>query len=191
MLPGISCAFPFSMNVLRIAGCAGVLCAASALPASAHHEAIYGAQSSLGVSADRHVTAQVFTRATGPRGEHVQETTTVLSGGMSPGGGPLSMSVVVPFSVIAGEPGRGARIGLKNAIVAGRYRVDLRELNRVIGTEDAYVLGVGGIEIPTGTVDHGFFEGAPAAVTGLSLGLERRPISGIAYAASAIVSLRR
>jgi hypothetical protein len=84
--------------------------------------------------------------------------------------------------VIAGEPGRGTHIGLENAIVAGRYRVDLPAVNRLIGSQESYVLGVGGIEIPTGTIDYGFFEGAPAAVAGLSIGLERRPVSVIAYA---------
>jgi hypothetical protein len=128
------------------------------------------------------MTAQVFTRTTGPRGQRVQETTTVLSGGKSLGGGPFSMSLVVPFSIIAGEQGRAAHIGLENAIVAGRYRVDLRGVNRLFGAEESYVLGVGGIEVPTGTIDHGFFEGAPAAVAGVSVGLERRPISVIAYA---------
>ena len=170
------------MRILQITACTALLCAGEAIPANAHHEAIYGAQSSLGVSADSYLTAQMFTRTTGPRGQRVQETTTVLSGGKSLGGGPLSMSVVVPFSIIAGEPGRGTRVGLENTIVAGRYRVDLRGVSRLIGAEESYVLGVGGIEVPTGTIDHGFFEGAPAAVAGLSVGLERRPISVIAYA---------
>ena len=170
------------MNVLRKAACTAFLCAAGASPAGAHHEAIYGAQSSLGVSADSYMTAQVFTRSTGPSGRRVQETTTVLSGGKSLGGGPLSLSIVVPFSVIAGEPGRGTHIGLENAIVAGRYRVDLPAVNRLIGSQESYVLGVGRIEIPTGTIDYEFFEGAPAAVAGLSVGLERRPVSLIAYA---------
>src|SRR5688572_20407763 len=170
------------MKLLQKAACTAVLYAAGASPASTHHEAIYGAQSSLGVSANSYMAAQVFTRSTGPRGRRVQETTTVLSGGKSLGGGPLSMSVVVPFSIIGGEPGRSTRIGLENAIVAGRYRMDLRGMNRLFRTEESYVLGVGGLELPIGTIDHGFFEGAPAAVAGLSVGLERRPISVIAYA---------
>jgi hypothetical protein len=168
------------MQVLRIFAAATALLTA-ATPAVAHHEAIYGAQSSLGVSSDRYVTGQIFTRTTGPSGQRVQETTTVLSGGLSPGGGPFSMSVVVPFSLIAGEPGRGTHVGLENAIVAGRYRVDLAGVNRILGTEESYVLGVAGIEVPTGTIDHGFFQGAPAVVAGVSVGMERRPVSIIGY----------
>jgi hypothetical protein len=161
---------------------AAILLAAGTTPAAAHHEAIYGAHSALGVSSDRYISAQTFTRTVGPAGERVRETTTVLSGGLSPGGGPVSLAVVVPFSVIAGEPGRGTRLGLENAIVAGRYRVNLPGLSRLLRTEEGYVLGVGGIEIPTGTIDYGFFEGAPAVVGGLTVGLERRPVSMIGYA---------
>jgi hypothetical protein len=65
--------------------------------AGAHHEAIFGPQSAL-LSADRVVSAQLFTRQTGPKGERVQETTMVLSGGLSPTRAPLSVSFVLPFS---------------------------------------------------------------------------------------------
>lgn len=170
------------MLTRRIVAGAVMLLVYGTTPAAAHHEAIYGAHSALGVSADRYISAQTFTRTVGPSGERVRETTTVLSGGLTPGGGPVSLAVVVPFSVIAGEPGRGTHVGLENAIVAGRYRVNLPGVNRFLQTEESYVLGVGGIEVPTGTVDYGFLKGAPAVVGGLTVGLERRPVSMIGYA---------
>jgi hypothetical protein len=158
---------------------AAVVLAIAASPASAHHEAIYGASSALGVSADRYFTGQLFTRRTGPPDDETQETTTVLSGGFTPGKSPMSLSVVVPFSVVA--DGDGRRVGLENAIVAGRYRMNLPALARALRLEESSVLGAVGIEVPTGTIDYGFFEGAPAAVGGVTVGLERRPISIISY----------
>ena len=73
----------------------------SAAPAWAHHDAIYGPQSALVLSGERYLTVQVFSRQTGPKDGRVQETTTVLSGGLAFRRLPVSLSIVVPFSVIA------------------------------------------------------------------------------------------
>jgi len=161
---------------LRIVALA-VMCVALASPAGAHHEAIFGPQSAL-LSGDRVFTAQIFSRQTGPKGERVQETTVVLGGGVSPARRPISVSVVMPVSVISGFG--GSRVGMENAIVAGRYRIDLSPLSRTLGG-DCYVLGVAGIELPTGTIDHEFAHGPAAVIAAGSLGLERRPFSVIGY----------
>jgi hypothetical protein len=92
----------------------------AAIPAAAHHEAIFGPASPLVYSGGRYISAQVFTRQTGPEGQRVQETTTVLSGGISPTRLPVSNSAVVPFSVIAPGAGGGTQVGLENAIMMGR-----------------------------------------------------------------------
>jgi hypothetical protein len=152
-----------------------------AAPAAAHHEAIFGPASPLVFSGTRYFTAQVFTRRTGPPGERVQETTTVLSGGFSPTRVPVSISVVMPFSVIASGVNGGTRLGLENAIVMARYSVKLSAVERALGVEDSYVLGGGGIELPTGTVDYDFGQGAPALVGGGLFSVERRPFSLIGY----------
>jgi hypothetical protein len=81
--------------------------------ASAHHEAIFGPQSAAVLSPHTFATAQVFTRRTGPSSERTHETTTVLSGGFAPTGGPLSVSVVVPFTFVA----RGGRGRLQSGLI--------------------------------------------------------------------------
>jgi hypothetical protein len=152
-----------------------------AAPAWAHHEAIYGSQSALVLSGERYVTVQVFSRQTGPKDERVQETTTVLSGGLSSPRWPVSLSIVVPFSVIAEGTRGGTRIGLENAVVAARYRLDAPAIARRLHVQEGYLLAVGGVELPTGTIDYDFGQGAPATVAGGQFGLERRPFSVIAY----------
>jgi hypothetical protein len=152
-----------------------------AVPAAAHHEAIFGPASPLVFSGTRYFTAQVFTRRTGPPGERVQETTTVLSGGFSPTRVPMSISVVMPFSVIAPGASGGRQVGLENTIVMARYSVPLPAVARAFGVEDSYVLGGGGVELPTGTIDHDFGEGPPAVVAGALFSIERRPFSVIGY----------
>ena len=152
-----------------------------AAPAWAHHEAIYGPQSALVLSGERYFTVQVFSRQTGPKDERVQETTTVLSGGLASRRLPVSLSIVVPFSVIAEGKRGGTRTGLENAVVAARYRLDVPAIARGLHVEEGYLLAVGGVELPTGTIDYDFGQGAPAIVAGGQFGLERRPFSVIAY----------
>jgi hypothetical protein len=50
-----------------------------------------------------------------------------------------------------------------------------------LALDEGYLLGVGGVEVPIGTIDHDFFEGAPAVVAAALLGIERRPFSVIGY----------
>jgi hypothetical protein len=164
------------MSGLRIAVLL-LTCTTFASYAEAHHEALFGPQSAL-LSGERVFTAQVFSRQTGPKGERTQETTVVFGGGFSPKRLPVSLSVVMPFSVISGFA--DSRVGLENAIVAARYRVDLAPLSRALGS-DCYALGVGGIELPTGTIDHRFGKGPAAVIAAGSVGLERRPFSVIGY----------
>jgi hypothetical protein len=159
---------------------AAALVILSAARVDAHHEALFGPQSALALSGEKYFTAQVFTRQTGPRDERVQETTTVLSLGVTPGRRPISLSVVIPFSVIvSGASGR--QFGIENAIVAARYRFDLPGIANALGTEESYLMALGGIELPTGTIDHDFGEGAPAVVAAGTFSVERRPFSAIGY----------
>lgn len=152
---------------------------AGILPAEAHHEALFGSPSPLVLSGNQYITAQVFTRQTGPKDERVQETTTVLSGAFSPGRLPISLSVVVPFSVIAA--GGGKQFGLENAVVMARYQLDLPAIERRLDLDDSYVLGGGGVEVPTGTIDYDFGTGPPGYVAAGLFSFERRPFSIIGY----------
>lgn len=42
-------------------------------------------------------------------------------------------------------------------------------------------MGVGGVEVPTGTIDHEFGKGAPRAIAAGLMSLQRRPFSLISY----------
>jgi hypothetical protein len=150
-------------------------------PAAAHHEAIFGPQSALVLSPDTYLTAQTFTRQTGTPSDRTQETTTVVGGGFSPLQVPLSFSIVMPFSVVSAQGARGTRVGLEDAIVGIRYRVELPGVERALSLGVSYLLGVGGVEFPTGTLDHEFGEGSAGIVAAGLFGIERGPFSAIGY----------
>ena len=98
-------------------------------PASAHHEAIFGPQSSLLYSLDRFVSVQVFSRQTGIAGQKTQETTGVLSGGMNPVQGlPITVTAIVPYSLINQLDAGSSRSGFEDVVLGARYRYDLSPL---------------------------------------------------------------
>src|SRR5438445_13815202 len=99
-------------------------------PASAHHEAIFGPQSSLLYSLDTFVSAQVFSRQTGTSGQKTQETTGVISGGVNPIKGlPVTITAIVPYSIINQLDAGSSRSGFEDIILGARYRFDLSTLN--------------------------------------------------------------
>jgi hypothetical protein len=153
-----------------------------AAPTAAHHEAIFGTQSALVLSSSRNVTAQLFTRQTGSEGERTQETTTVLSAAYAPLERPLSFSIVAPFSFLSGGGTGGTRVGLENALIAARYQFDLVSLAQAVAVDEAYVTVAGGLEVPTGTLDHRFGDGAAAGVVAGLASIERGRLSASAYA---------
>ena len=57
---------------------------ALAAPARAHHEAIFGPQSSLVLSAPSYASVQTFSRQLGTAGARTQESTMLLSAGVTP-----------------------------------------------------------------------------------------------------------
>lgn len=148
--------------------------------ASAHHEAIFGPQSSLFLSAPAYASMQMFSRRLGDR-ERTQETTGLVSGGISPWSHvPLSFTVIVPASVIV-APGGETTTGVEDAIVGTRYRYDLKALQDRLGGEGNFLMAMAAVEVPTGNVDHRAFRG-PLDYMGAALGsVERPPFSGLAY----------
>jgi hypothetical protein len=129
-------------------------------PARAHHEAIFGPQSSLMFSSDGFVSFQGFSRRLGIAPARTQETTFVLSGGISPFKSvPLSLSLLLPASHIASLDGDGSRFGAEDAVLGARYRLDLGALQRRFDRDGNFVMGMAAIEAPTGSIDHGAFKG--------------------------------
>ena len=128
--------------------------------ADAHHEAIFGPQSSLLYSLDRFVSVQVFSRQTGIAGQKTQETTGVLSGGMNPVSGlPVTVTAIVPYSLINQLDAGSSRSGFEDVILGGRYRYDLSSLIEKWNRDGNFLLGVVGVEIPSGVIDHKAWDG--------------------------------
>jgi hypothetical protein len=138
----------------------------------AHHEALFGPLSAAVMSSDAYVTAQVFSRQLGPASDRTRETTTVLGASAAPfKGRPLSVSITFPFSTLS--HGDNARTGLENVILGARYRIGLPRVAQAIGGRESYALAVGGVEVPSGTLDHGFGKGAFASVVAGLMSIEK------------------
>lgn len=159
-----------------------LLVACMATPALAHHEAIFGPQSAAVLSPGSYATVQVFSRRSGLPADRVQETTTVLSSGFSPTpDGRLSFSVVVPFSFLTQQSMSGVTRGWEDIILGARYRFDLGGLKQRLGARESYVLGIGGVEVPSGTMDHGFMDGSAGAIGAGLMSVEVGPFSVVGY----------
>jgi len=159
---------------------------ASARPALAHHEAMFGPQSSAVLSPGIFLSALVFDKETGEGDQKRRETTTVYSVGFKPlKKQPLSMAFILPVTFAAGAPDPGApgaaSRGLEDTVLSARYRVDAQPIASSLHLEQSYVTGVGGIEMPTGTFDHPFGQGAFGEIAAGLFSVEKRPLAAIAY----------
>jgi hypothetical protein len=163
-----------------------VLALATAAPASAHHEAMFGPQSSAVLSPGIFLSAQIFDKETGKDDVKRRETTTVYSVGFKPmKKQPLSMAFVIPVTFAAGAPdpnapGAGTH-GFEDMLISARYRVDAPGVTKALGLDQSYVMGVGGVELPTGTFDHEFGKGALGAIAAGLFSLEKKPFATITY----------
>ncbi len=156
---------------------------ATAAPAFAHHEAIFGPQSSAVLSPTTFVSAQVFDKELGKDDDQHRETTTVYSFGLQPTKkAPLSIAFVVPMTFDSGIPGGDpAHHGFEDAMITARYRMDAGDFADKIGFSDGYVMGVGGLELPTGTLDHPFGKSAYGQIAAGLFSIEKRPIALLTY----------
>ena len=162
------------------------LALATASPAFAHHEAMFGPQSSAVLSPGVFLSAIVFDKETGKDADQRRETTTVYSVGFKPvKKQPLSMAFVLPITFSGGapdpnQPGAATR-GFEDMLVSARYRVEAPGVARKLGVQESYVMGVGGVELPTGTFDHQFGQGAFGEIAAGLFSVEKRPVAMIGY----------
>jgi hypothetical protein len=158
----------------------------SAAPAFAHHEAMFGPQSSAVLSPGIFLSALVFDKETGKDDLKRRETTTVYSVGFKPmKKQPLSMAFVLPVTFAGGapdpnEPGAATR-GFEDMLISARYRVEAPAVANALGVQESYVMGVGGVELPSGTFDHPFGKGAFGEIAAGLFSLEKRPFAMISY----------
>jgi hypothetical protein len=157
------------MRARNAFGIALVTLLAAAPAARAHHEAIFGPQSSLVLSAPAFVSLQSFARS-GAGGE---ESTWLLSAGFTPSSRlPLSLTLIASASLVS-APAEPDRAGLEDIVAGARWRQDLGE--------GSYLLGMAAIELPTGSMDHRPLRGPVDGMAALLAGVERGPFSAIGY----------
>jgi hypothetical protein len=150
-------------------------------PAQAHHEALFGPQSSSVLSPDGFLTFQIFTRELGPPGDRTRETTGVVSAGTRLSKTrPITLSVTAPYSWIR-EAG-GPRHGAEDVLVGLRYRHDLKTLQDRWNREGNFVSAMGAVELNNGTIDHDKWSGPPEAMGALLGSVERGAWSLMGYA---------
>lgn len=91
------------------------------VPAFAHHEAMFGPQSSAVLSPGIFLSAQVFDRENGRNETIHRETTTVFSVGVQPSTKrPLSLAFVIPFT-FSSTVGDLSRQRFEDALISARY----------------------------------------------------------------------
>jgi hypothetical protein len=163
-----------------------ILCLLSAAPASAHHEAMFGPQSSSVLSPGIFLSALVFDKETGKDDWKRRETTTVYSVGFKPvKKAPVSIAFSLPMTFAGGAPdpsapGAATR-GFEDSVLTARYRLDAPGIASSLGLDQSYVMAVGGVEMPTGTFDHPFGKGAFGQIVAGLFSMEKRPFATIAY----------
>jgi hypothetical protein len=163
-----------------------VLALSGAAPVHAHHEAMFGPQSAAVLSPGIFLAAQIFDKETGRDDRRRRETTTVYSVGFKPiETQPMSIAFVLPVTFASGvaapsTPGSVNR-GFEDSLVTARYRVDAAGAASSLGVDQMYVMGVGGLEMPTGNIDHPFAKGAFGEIAAGLFSVEKRPIAVIAY----------
>jgi hypothetical protein len=147
---------------------------------------MFGPQSSAVLSPGIFLSALVFDKETGKDDLKRRETTTVYSVGFKPmKKQPLSMAFVIPMTFAGGAadpnaPGAGTR-GFEDMLISARYRVDVPGITKSLRLDQSYVMGVGGVELPTGTFDHQFGKGALGAIAAGLFSLEKKPFATITY----------
>jgi hypothetical protein len=83
------------------------------------------------------------------------------------------------FASTVGEPSRQR---FEDAVITARYKVNAQGVANSLGLDESYVMGVGGIEMPTGNMDHDAFHGPFGSIAAALFSVEKRPVAGIFYA---------
>ena len=159
--------------------------------AGAHHEALFGPQSSLAVEAEGFVSLQVHAHAYGVRGTETQEATYILSGGISPiAGVPWTIALVQPFTyqttAAPTPPGSTGPftacdgcLRRENNLVSTSYRFDFTSLQKDWGKDGNFALVSAALEPPTGNKDYATFDGPFNFIVAGMAGLERGDFSAV------------
>lgn len=180
------------MNGLRARGTGARTAAATAIlfaivsasgPASAHHEALFGPQSSMAVESDGFVSLQAHEHVFGNRTTYDQETSYILSAGVTPlRAVPWSLAIVQAYTYENAVTPQGDQTGplsscggclaRENLLLSTSYRFDFDALKRATGKDGNFALVSGAVEPPTGEKDYAAFHGPVNYILAAMAGVE-------------------
>ena len=163
----------------------------SARTARAHHEALFGPQSSLAVESDGFVSLQTHEHVYGVGSTYDQEMVYILSAGWTPlRTVPWALTLVQPFTYENARTPQGDQTGplsscggclaRENLLLSTSYRFDFTGLQRMTGKDGNFTLLSAAIEPPTGDKDYAPFHGPTNAIIAAMAGLEWGPWSTVA-----------
>jgi hypothetical protein len=170
-------------TIARVTGAALLLAGVLVRPAvlNAHHEAIFGPQSSLILSANNFVSVQVFSRVAGTSDSKSRETTGLVSTGLRVTRRlPLTFTAILPYSWIS-TSAHSATSGAEDVVLGLRYRHDLKGLQAKWDREGNFLMGMGAFELNNGTIDHRAWSGPLDSLAAALGSLEWGPWSAIGY----------
>lgn len=145
----------------------------------APHEAIFGPQSSLVMSADKFVSLQVFGRRLGTSDSKTDETTTLVSAGVRLSKQrPLTFAAILPYSWIS-ERGQARTSGAEDIVLGLRYRHDLKGLLEKWEREGNFLMGMGAFELNNGSIDHRAWSGPLDPMGAVLASVERGKIVSV------------
>ena len=159
--------------------------------ASAHHEALFGPQSSLAVESEGFVSVQAHEHVFGLGSSYDQETAYIVSAGVSPFHGiPWSFTLVQTYTYENARTPQGDQTGplsscggciaRENLLVSTSYRFDFTGLQRATGKDGNFALMTAAIEPPTGDKDYAPFHGPMNSIFATMAGVEWSHYSAVA-----------
>jgi hypothetical protein len=165
-------------------------CVVTASTASAHHEALFGPQSSLAVESEGFVSTQMHTKVIGTGASYDRESVYILSGGISPFRGiPWTLTLVQPFTSEAAHTPTPSSVGplatcdcfaRENLIVSNSYRFDFEGLKRAWQNDGNFALLSAAFEVPTGTKEAEPFHGPSNYILAGMAGFGWHSLAGVA-----------
>jgi hypothetical protein len=158
--------------------------------ARAHHEALFGPQSSLAVESEGFISLQAHEHVFGVGSSLDRETAYIVSGGVTPiASVPWSFTLVQSFTYQNALGAQGNQTGpfsacsgcvaRENLLASTSYRFDLTGLQRATGKDGNFALVSAAVEPPTGEKDYAPFHGPVNYVFAAMTGLEWSRFSAV------------
>jgi hypothetical protein len=179
------------MRTCRVA--AGAACLAIALlyrSAAAHHEALFGPQSSLAVESDGFVSTQMHVKVIGTGASYDRESVFIVSGGVSLFRAvPWTLTLVQPLTYEAAHTPTASSVGplamcdcfaRENLIVANSYRFDFESLRHAWQNDGNFALFSAAFELPTGNKEAEPLHGPSNYILAGMLGFGWRAVAAVA-----------